>query len=127
MAGYHKVNTAVDIVKKYAITSKGRRRLQMTTQGWKIKVLWRDSTECWTSLKDLKESIPVEVTEFIGARDLESEPSFCWWVPHVLRKRDVIIYNVNSRAQKTSHKHGIDISTDVEHAKRLDAKNGNSF
>ena len=49
----------------------------MTTQGWKMKVLWRDSTESWMPLKDLKESNPVEVTEFAKSRDLESEPEFC--------------------------------------------------
>ena len=78
-------------------------------------------------MKDLKESNPVEVTEFAKARDLESEPAFCWWVPHVLRKRDVIISNVTSRARKTTHKYGIEMPTDIEHAKRLDTKNGNTF
>ena len=76
-------------------------------------------------LKDLKESNPIEVAEFAKARDLESEPAFCWWVPHVLR--DVIISNVTSRARKTTHKYGIEMPTEIEHAKRIDAKNGNTF
>ena len=73
---YHKDNTAVDIDDKYVITSKERRRLRMTTQGWKLKVLWRDGTESWIPLKDLKESNHIEVAEFAKARDLESEPAF---------------------------------------------------
>ena len=77
-------------------------------------------------MKDLKEST-VEVAEFSKARDLESEHTFCWWVPHVLRKRDLIIYNFTSRARKTSNKCGIEMPTDTEHAKRLDVKNGNTF
>ena len=124
---YNKDDTAVDIADKYVITSKGRRRLRMTTQGWKLKVLWSNGTESWIPLKDLKESNPVEVAEFAKARDLESESAFCWWVPYVLRKRDVIISNVTSRARKTTHKYGIEMPTDTEHAKRLDAKNGNTF
>ena len=75
---YHKDNASVDIAHRYVINSKGRRRLRMTTQGWKLKVLWRDGTESWTPLKDLKESNPVEVAEFAKARDLESEPAFYW-------------------------------------------------
>ena len=74
----------------------------MTTQGWKLKVLWRHCTESWMPLKDLKEKkrfrsldsimetsfghlgkdlkeyAPVEVAEFAKARDLESDPAFFW-------------------------------------------------
>ena len=71
---YHKDDTAVYNSDKYVITSKGSRRLRMITQGQKMKVLWRDGTESWTSLKDLKESNPFEVAEFAKARDLESKP-----------------------------------------------------
>ena len=42
---YQKDNTTVDIADKYVITFKGTRRLRMTTQGWKLKVLWRDGTD----------------------------------------------------------------------------------
>ena len=78
-------------------------------------------------MKDLKESNPVEVSEFVKVRDLESVPVFCWWIPHVLRKRDVTMSNVTSRARKTDHRHGVEIPTNIYHAKRLDAKNGNNF
>ena len=74
---YHKYGTAVNISDKYVINSKGRRRLRMTTQGLKLKVLWRDGAESWTPLKDLKESNPIEFTEFEKSRDLESKPDFC--------------------------------------------------
>ena len=43
----------------------------------------------------------------------------------MLRERDVMTYNVSSRAQKTSHEYGIEMHTNMEHAKRLDAMNGN--
>ena len=33
--------------------------------------------------------------------------------------------NVTSRARRTSHEHDIEVSTNIEHAKRLDAMNGN--
>ena len=65
---YHKDNTAVDIDDKYVITSKRMRRLRMTTQGWNLKVLWRDGTHSLMPLKYLKESNPFEVDEFAKAR-----------------------------------------------------------
>ena len=42
ITAYQKDNTAVDIADKHVTTSKGRRRLRKTTQGWKLKVLWRN-------------------------------------------------------------------------------------
>ena len=79
------------------------------------------------AIKGLKESNPVEVAEFEKARCLESKPAFCWWVPHVMGEMDVMMSNVTSRAQKTTHDHGIEMPTNIEHDKRLDTKKGNTF
>ena len=38
-ADYHKDNNTVNVDEKYVIPSKGRRRIRMTTQEWKLKVL----------------------------------------------------------------------------------------
>ena len=45
----------------------------------------------------------------------------------MLIKRDKIMSMVTSRSRKTSHKHSIEMHTDIEHAKRLDSKNGKTF
>ena len=42
-----------------------------------------------------------------------------------MKKRDVIISAVKARARKVTHKYGVEIPTSVEHAKDLDARNGN--
>ena len=60
-------------------------------------------------------------------RCLESEPDSCWHVARVLRKRDVVVQMVASRAHKATLKCGIEMPTDVEHNKRIDTRNGNSF
>ena len=78
-------------------------------------------------LKDLKESHPVEVSEFAKARGIDDEPAFAWWVPYTLRKRDVIISAIKSRIRKTTHKYGIEIPTSIEHAYKIDEQNGNRF
>ena len=60
--------------------------LRKTTQGWKILVKWKDGSEVWTPLKDMKESHPVEVTEFARTRGIDIELAFVWWVPYTLQK-----------------------------------------
>ena len=119
--------TAVPKDDMYVITKRGQKRLRTTTVGWKLLVKWRDQSESWIPLKDLKESHPVEVAEFAKARCIADEPAFAWWVPYTLRKRDVIISAVKSRIRKTTHKYGIEIPNNVAHAYEIDRKNGNTF
>ena len=46
--------TAVPKSDKYVETKRGHRRLQKTTAGWKLLVLWADGSESWISLADMK-------------------------------------------------------------------------
>ena len=39
----------------------------------------------------MKESHSVEVTEYARARGIDKVPAFEWWVPHTLKKRQVIL------------------------------------
>ena len=64
----------------------------------------------------MKESHPVEVVEYARARGTDKEPAFEWWVPHALKKRQVILAALKKRIRKTTHKYGIEIPTNVEHA-----------
>ena len=45
----------------------------------------------------------------------------------MLIKRDKIMSMVTSRSRKTTHNYDTEMDTDIEHPKRLDAKNGNTF
>ena len=119
--------TAVSSQDGYVVTKRGQKQPRKTTVGWTLLVRWKDQSESWVPLKDMKESHPVEVAEFAKARGIANEPAFAWWVPYTLRKRDVILAAVKSRIRKTTHKYGIEIPTSVEHAYRLDEKNGNTF
>ena len=69
----------------------------------------------------------MELAEYARARGIADEPAFAWWVPHTLRKRDIILSNLSSRIRKTTHKYGIEIHRDVEHAEEVDKANGNHF
>ena len=95
--------------------------------GWKLLVHWKDGSETWVPLKDMKESHPIEVAEFAKARGVADEPAFAYWVPYTLRKRDVIISSIKTRIRKTTHKYGIEIPTSIEHAYLIDEKNTNRF
>ena len=83
--------------------------------------------ESWIKLADMKESHPVEVTEYGRARGIDVEPSFEWWVPHTLKKKQVILSLLKKRIRKTTHKYNIEIPTSIEHAFELDRKNGNNL
>ncbi len=117
--------TAIPKAEKWVVTARGQRRLRMSTAGWKLLIQWRDGSETWVPLKDMKESHPVETAEFARARGIDDEVAFAYWVPYTLRKRDVIISAIKSRLKRTSHKYGIEVPTSVKHAMELDDTNGN--
>jgi hypothetical protein len=82
---------------KYFVTKTGTKRMCQTTIGWKLLVQWNSGLHQWIALKILKESNPVQVTEYAIARDIADKPAFVWWVPYTLHMLDVIILAVKSR------------------------------
>ena len=127
IVGHRKDGHAVEKKDAFVVTKRGQRKLRQTTIGWHFEVQWKDGTTQWIPLKDLKESNPVEVAEYVTARGIADEPAFSWWVPYTLKKRDRIIASVNSRVKKKTHKYGIEIPQTVAEARELDAKNGNTY
>ena len=67
------------------------------------------------------------MAEYATASGIAEHPAFAWWVPYVLRKRNVIASAVNSRICKCSHKYGIKVPCSVKEALDFDCKNGNTF
>ena len=47
-----------------------------TTKGWELLIEWKDGSTNWVSLKDIKESYPVQVAEFALATRISMEPAF---------------------------------------------------
>ena len=88
---------AIPKADKYITTGRGQRRLWKTTAGWKLLVEWKDQSESWIKLSELKESHPVETAEFAKSRGINDETAFVWWVPHTLRKRNAIISAMKTR------------------------------
>jgi hypothetical protein len=94
----YKKDDAVAIWKNdmYVVTRRGQKRIRKTTQGWKLLIKWANGSESWIALKDMKESHPVETTEFARARDIDAEPAFTWCVPYTLQKRDIILSKIGN-------------------------------
>ena len=99
----------------------------LLAKGGELLIKWKDKSESWIKLADMKESHPVEVAEYARVRGIDKEPAFEWWVPHTLKKRQVILAALKKRIRKTTHKYGIEIPTSVQHAFDLDRENGNNL
>ena len=102
--------------------------MRRSTAGWHLCVQWLDDSTSWQSLKDLKESYPLQVAEYAVAQGIDTEPAFNWWVPFVLGKRERIIKLVKRRQArylKRSFKFGIEVPSTVKEAYEIDKRNGN--
>ena len=97
------------------------------TAGWDLLICWKDQSESWAKLSDLKESHPVETVEFAKVRGIDNKPAFAWWTPYILKKCNAIIALIKHRIRKTTHKYGVKIPTSVEHAMELDRTNNNTM
>ena len=72
----HSVGSNAVAKKDMWIKTKSGRRKRETTVGWKFHVKWKDGTTTWVPLKDLKESNPIEIAEYVIARGISDEPAF---------------------------------------------------
>ncbi len=103
--------------------------MKRSTIGWQVCCQWKDGSTSWENLADLKDSHPLETAEYAVTQGIDPKPSFNWWVPHVLKKRDRIISLVRKRTThylKRTHKFGLEVPKTVKEALALDRKNGNT-
>ena len=108
-------------------TKTGVERKKRTTKGWEFFVRWKDGSGDWTTMKDLKDSYPVQLADYAIANGLQKKPAFAWWVPYTLKKRIAIISKVKSKYWERTHKYGIRVPKNVKEAKRIDTENGDTF
>ena len=71
----------------------------------------------------------MQVGEYVISCGIQN--AFAWWVPYVMRKRDVIVSAVKSQIRRTTHKYGIEMPVPgkdiVQNAIDLDRRNGNTL
>jgi hypothetical protein len=102
-------------------------KVRKTTKGCNLCVEWKYGTTSWDRLVDLKESNPVEFSEYAAAKILLDTPDFMWWAPHVLKKRSRSIAAVSKRNHKRTHKFGIGVPKNWDDCVRLDKENDNTI
>ena len=124
----HKKNArAISIQDGYDISCNGNRTPKRTTVGWEILVEWRDGSTAWVSLKDLKDTNPVELAEYAVANKIAEEPAFQWWADFCLRQRNIMISKVKAKYWRMTHKYGIRLPKTAKEALQLDKMNGNDY
>ena len=124
---HRKTALAIPIDDAFQTMSNGRKVRRKTTVGWDVLINWKDGSQQWIALKDVKNAYPVQLAEYAVANRISEEPAFAWWVPHTLKKRNRIISKVKASYWLKTHKFGIEVPKSVEHAKKLDAANGDTL
>ena len=84
-------------VDSFIKSSSGNLHRKRTTRDWKLLVEWKYRSVDWFPLKDLKQSNPVELSEYAVANEISDEPAFNWWVKENLQHRYRIISEVKSK------------------------------
>ena len=97
------------------------------TKGWEFCVEWRDGSTDWISLKDVKQSYPVEAAKYARDNQLHEEPAFAWWVPYTLKKQKRTLSKLKSKYWQRTHKYGIELPKSVQEAYEIDDKNKNTM
>ena len=72
-------------------------------------VTWKDGRTTCVALKDMKESYPVQESEYAVENRVSLEPEFAWWAPYFLKKRNRIIPDIKYEYWLLTHKCGIDV------------------
>ena len=87
----------------------------------------KDGSTTWVSLKDTKESYPVQVAEYCVHSRISAKQAFAMWVPYVLKKCNRIIVKVKSKSWIRTHKFGIWVPKSAQEAKIIDEQNGDTL
>ena len=59
---------------EFISTSSGNKWRQETTKGWDMLIRWKDGLTTWFPLKYMKESYPVQVSEYAVPSQIQEEP-----------------------------------------------------
>jgi hypothetical protein len=67
------------VAKADGYTTSGKsKQMKRTTKGWMLCIQWKYQSTSWERLADLKESNPIEVTEYAVSQEIEDKPAFSW-------------------------------------------------
>ena len=76
----------------------------------------KDVSFTWKQVKDVKDSFPVQLSEYAILNQIADEPAFAWWIKKekVINKRDKIISKTARKYWQKTHKYRLRISHTVK-------------
>ena len=67
---------SVPIDDKFVVSKNISKSLRKSTKGWDFLCLWKYGSTAWAPLKDLKESNPVDIAEYVVGNKIPEETAF---------------------------------------------------
>ena len=120
--GHKQNDDAIKIENRFYETKTGTKRRVITTKGWDLQARWENGETSYIALKDIKESNPIEVSEYAVANKIQDDPEFAWWINTVLKRRNAMVSKVARRIRKNM-KFGITIPKNYAEAAEFDRAN----
>ena len=111
----------------FITTRTEKKRHRDTTKGVEVLVQWKYGSTTWVTLKDMKNSYPVQMVEYVVQRRIAGDPAFAWWIRDFLVKRNRIIGKLRSKYWVRTHKFGVKIPKSVQEANAFDEQNSNAL
>ena len=111
----------------FIMTRTGTNSRRETMKGVEVLVQWKDGSTAWVTLKDMKNSYPVNMAEYAVQRRITGNPVFPWWIQYVLAKRNHIIGKLKSKYWVRTHKFSVKIPKSIQEAKAFDEENKNAL
>jgi hypothetical protein len=108
----------------YTSKTGSRKQRRPTTKGWQLLISWKDGTTSWARLADMKESFPIEVSEYAKAVGIIDQAAFAWWCPRVLRKKERLISGAKTKYWLKTHKYGVRLPKTIKEALLIDKETG---
>ena len=109
------------------MTHTGTKRRRETMNRVEVLVqLNYGSTTC-ANLKNRKNSYPVKINKYTVQRRIKGEPTFAWWIRHMLAKCKHITGTMKLKYWVQTHKFGVKTPKLVQEAKECDEENGNNL
>ena len=124
--GHRKGKNAVDKADQYTYHN-GKKSKKKTTTGWDLEIEWKDGSSSWISLKEMKNSNPVEVEQYAIDNRIDHEPAFDWWAQDIIKKKKRLIKMSQSHRLRTGYKFGLRVPNSVEEALEIDRERGDTL
>jgi hypothetical protein len=104
---HRKIEEAVSGDNSYVTMDSGMKQHCCTTKGWELCVQWKENSNNWITLKDLKNGDPIQVAEYAIANKIHNKPAFAWWVNYTMKKRQWFVSKIKTKHQQKTHKYGV--------------------